>query len=262
MAHAARLEPDEHLARLGLGEVDPLDDERRAERLQHCGPNLHAETIERRRPVTSGGRVHAPAPQPGLRPVRDRATALDGRYGVDDDCLSAARACGDALAGEGRSGHVRANHAVRDLRAGGGGRRRPRKTQAADDRRRRCPCARDREPGGRDPPRPARVLADPGRRVRRRNRLRLLRRRRGRSAALGRTRAAAADGRGRAAGTGVDRTPRRAAPRRRALRARPCRAVSHRRRLVRVRDRLAARDADAVPGGARDRRLAAALAGR
>ena len=41
VADAARDEPDEHLARLGLGELDLLHLERRAELLQHGGADLH-----------------------------------------------------------------------------------------------------------------------------------------------------------------------------------------------------------------------------
>ena len=48
VADAAGDEPDEHLARLRLGEGDLLDDERRPELLQHCGPNLHADTLKPR----------------------------------------------------------------------------------------------------------------------------------------------------------------------------------------------------------------------
>jgi hypothetical protein len=41
MADAARLEADEHLPRLRLGELDLLDDERLAEFLEYCGTDLH-----------------------------------------------------------------------------------------------------------------------------------------------------------------------------------------------------------------------------
>ena len=41
VADAARLEPHEHLARAGLGEVDLLHGERLAELLQDCGAHLH-----------------------------------------------------------------------------------------------------------------------------------------------------------------------------------------------------------------------------
>ena len=45
VAHAARDEPHEHLARPRLREVDLLHDERLAELLEHRGADLHAETI-------------------------------------------------------------------------------------------------------------------------------------------------------------------------------------------------------------------------
>ncbi len=41
VADAAGDEPDEHLARPGLGELDVLDDERLAELLEHGGADLH-----------------------------------------------------------------------------------------------------------------------------------------------------------------------------------------------------------------------------
>ena len=41
VADAAGGEPDEHLARLRLGELDLLDDERLPELLEHCGADPH-----------------------------------------------------------------------------------------------------------------------------------------------------------------------------------------------------------------------------
>ena len=54
MADAARGEPDEHLARLRLGEVDLLDDERLPELLEHGGADSHPAELSRR--MRSGGR--------------------------------------------------------------------------------------------------------------------------------------------------------------------------------------------------------------
>ena len=48
VAYAAGDQAHEHLARLRLGEGHLLDDERRPELLQHCGANLHADTLEPR----------------------------------------------------------------------------------------------------------------------------------------------------------------------------------------------------------------------
>ena len=47
VADAAGGEPDEHLARLRLGEIDLLDDERAAELLEDCGADLHGASTKR-----------------------------------------------------------------------------------------------------------------------------------------------------------------------------------------------------------------------
>ena len=52
VADAAGGEPDEHLARLRLGEIDLLDDERAAELLEDCCADFHAASLPRR----TGGR--------------------------------------------------------------------------------------------------------------------------------------------------------------------------------------------------------------
>src|SRR5262249_21688582 len=54
VADAARGEPHEHLARLGLGEVDLLDDERLSELLQNGGADLHERNLSPRRSPTYG----------------------------------------------------------------------------------------------------------------------------------------------------------------------------------------------------------------
>ena len=68
--------------------------------------------------------------------------------------------------------------------------------------------------------------------------------------------------RGRRDGPAGGGAARRTAARRRALRARPRAPVRRRRALVRVLDPLAARDANAVPGGTRASIVVAALAAR
>jgi hypothetical protein len=45
VADAARNEPDEHLACLGLRELDLLDDERLTELLEDCGPDPHGPML-------------------------------------------------------------------------------------------------------------------------------------------------------------------------------------------------------------------------
>ena len=56
MADAAGDEPDEHLARLGLGQVDLLHDERLPEVLEDGGADLHlAPSGGMRRRIISGG---------------------------------------------------------------------------------------------------------------------------------------------------------------------------------------------------------------
>ena len=47
VADTARDEPDEHLARPRLGELDLLHHERPAELLEHRGADLHAAILER-----------------------------------------------------------------------------------------------------------------------------------------------------------------------------------------------------------------------
>ena len=51
VAHAARREPDEHLAVLRLSEVELLDDERLPELLEDCGADLHAAEANPKRTV-------------------------------------------------------------------------------------------------------------------------------------------------------------------------------------------------------------------
>jgi hypothetical protein len=41
VTHAAGYEPDQHLTRAGVGQVELLNDERRSELLQHRGAHLH-----------------------------------------------------------------------------------------------------------------------------------------------------------------------------------------------------------------------------
>src|SRR5581483_6868478 len=106
------------------------------------------------------------------------------------------------------------------------------------------------------------VLADHGRRTRRLVRRRLLPSRTERRVPRGRARGAAARGGELPAGAGRDRTPRRAAGRRRPLRSGPGVAVRRRRDLVRLLDGVAPLDADPVPGSARARARAAAHAAR
>jgi hypothetical protein len=49
VADAARLEPDERLARSGLGQVEILDDKRLSEFLEDCGADLHARHRNRKK---------------------------------------------------------------------------------------------------------------------------------------------------------------------------------------------------------------------
>jgi hypothetical protein len=49
VADPARDEPDEHLARLRLRQVDLLDDERLPELLENCGPNPHRPMLAQAR---------------------------------------------------------------------------------------------------------------------------------------------------------------------------------------------------------------------
>ena len=60
VADAARGEPDEHLARLRLGEVDLLDDERAAELLEHCCADFHGASLPRYRGDVNRGWTRSP----------------------------------------------------------------------------------------------------------------------------------------------------------------------------------------------------------
>src|SRR6478735_2155289 len=123
-------------------------------------------------------------------------------------------------------------------------------------------AVRDRGSRHHCPPRPACVLADSDCRVRRGDRVDVLRHRAGRRPACRRAAPPAAYSRRSSRGACGDGDPRGTAHRGRALRARPCRAVRLRRRVVRLLVRLDSRDADAVPGGARRRHVTTSDAGR
>ena len=75
VADAAGDEPDQHLARLGLREVDLLDRQRRPELLEYRSPHSHGATLPR---------VH-PASAPGGPPVELAEESPSGRF----DCQAA-----------------------------------------------------------------------------------------------------------------------------------------------------------------------------
>ena len=72
MADAARDEPDEHLARLRLGEVELLHLERRAEPLQHRGADLHRRRAPARRSRARGASCRRTASSTSGRSGRAR----------------------------------------------------------------------------------------------------------------------------------------------------------------------------------------------
>ena len=145
---------------------------------------------------------------------------------------------------------LRASRALRAVRPPGRRCVRPLQPQVADDLGRRRPGARARLAGRQHRDRARHIRPDPDRRLHRGDDVRHLQHRGDRRRPLGRTGAAAPACLCHRAGADVERLPRRAAARRRALRARAIAAVPRRRDLVRVLDGNAARDADAVPGGA------------
>jgi len=155
-------------------------------------------------------RAHPAPAEPRLRSAPERAPALEPGLRHDHYCVSAARARGDRIGGQGRRRRLRGHAAATVARPLRRGRGRPVRAKEADDRRGSRAGNGNREPRP-DPARaPLPVLAGGARRARRGDRQRLLPRRAGQRAPRGRG-SCAASGRGERAGR-ADRHGALAAP--------------------------------------------------